>query len=1014
MLMAAIILFGSISFVRLGISQLPDVDMPMVSVSISWPGAAPEVVESQVIDPLEDAIMEIDGIQNVNSTAQQSSGSISIELGLDRDIDEAMQEVQNKINQTRNILPVDLVPPTVRKMNPEDNPFMWIALTSDTADDKPIDLMIYARNVLFDQFASISGVANIALGGYVEPALRVWADVHKMERLNLTSDDLLQAIRDGHVENPVGVVSNDTHEHNVRLMGEAASPEEFGQITINSRAGLGANYRLTKLNEIGSVEEGLGDVRKIARFNKKRTVGLGILKQHGSNMVEVGERVRKKIAEISAFLPPNYHLNIRTDTTRFVKQAVDQLIFTLGLSALLTSLVCFLFLGSWSATMNVLMAIPTSIIGSFTAIYFLHFTLNTFSLLGLSLAIGIVVDDAIMILENIVRHREMGQGQKEAALNGTNEITFAALAATIAVIAIFLPVVFMQGVIGKFLLQFGITVTVAVMLSLLEALTLTPMRCARYLKIDHETTGLAGRITAVFDRLAEKYRALLVVLLNHRIKTLAITLGLFVGSFFILKMVPSEMMPPQDQSMFLMRFKLPVGTALPVTSERMNDTVEFVLKQPEVDGVFSAVGGFGGDAVNQGMAFVTLIDPSKRKSTQDEIIKRIRGDLRKRTKGMEINVQDLSLRGFSAGRGFPVEFVVQGPNWEKLTDLTNTIIEKLRASKSLVDVNTDIQATMPEVKIVPNREKLARHGVSLSTVTGVINALVGGSIFPGKTMYPKDNHRYQIELRLIANQRDKVPDLKLIKFRNNRGEVIRLTELVDLKEGPSLSLISRLNRSRAITVYANPAPGVSQLDAMKFAEATAREILPQGYALKMTGSSKGFQDSSRSLLFALLFGILVSYMVLASQFDSFLHPIIVLLALPFSVSGAFVALFLFHQSLNLYSQIGLILLMGIVKKNSILLVDHTNQVRREQGLDVRSALIDACPIRLRPILMTSIAVIAGALPEALSLGPGSETSIPMSIAIIGGVIASTFLTLLVVPCAYSLFARFERPEKALG
>ncbi len=1011
--MAAIILFGAISFMRLGISQLPDVDMPVVSVSLSLPGAAPEVVESQVIDPLEDAIMEIDGIQNVNSTAQQSSGSISIELGLDRDIDEALQEVQNKINQTRNILPVNLVPPTVRKQNPEDSPFIWMALTSNDPDEKPIDLMIYARNVLFDQFATIPGVANIALGGYVDPSLRIWADVHKMDRLNLTSDDLLQAIYDGHVENPVGILKNSTHEHNVRMMGEATSAEEFGNITINSRGGLGANYRLTRLSEIGKVEEGLADVRRIARFNKKRTVGLGILKQHGSNMVEVGKLVRAKLAEILPTLPSKYHLDTRTDNTRFVKQSVDQLLFTLFLSALLTSLVCYLFLGSWTSTINVLMAIPTSIVGAFTAIYFLHFTLNTFTLLGLSLAIGIVVDDAIMMLENIVRHREMGQGKREAALNGANEITFAALAATIAVVAIFLPVVFMQGVIGKYLLQFGITVTVAVLLSLLEALTLTPMRCSRYLNVDHNPTGFAGRVSAAFERLARLYSRLLEFLLNHRIKTVTVALLLFVGSFSILKLVPSEMMPPQDQSMFMLRFKLPVGTALPVTNEKIGEIEEFILKQPEVEGIFSAVGGFGGDSVNQGMAFVTLVEPNKRQMTQAEVIKKLRGQLKKQSKGIEVNVQDLSLRGFASGRGFPVEFIVQGPDWQKLTGLTNTVIDNLRQSKYVVDVNTDIQATMPEVKITPNRYKLAHEGVSLNTVTGVINALVGGAILNGKTMYPKDNHRYQIELRLVADERDKVPDLKLIKFRNNRGEVIPLTDLVDIEVGPSLMLISRLNRSRAITVYANPAPGVSQQDAMKFTEKTARSILPQGYALKMTGSSKSFQDSSKSLLFALLFGILVSYMVLASQFNSFIHPVTVLLALPFSVSGAFIALFLFHQSFNLYSQIGLILLMGIVKKNSILLVDFTNQVRREDGLDIRAALIKACPVRLRPILMTSLAVVAGALPEALSLGPGSETSIPMAIAIIGGVIASTFLTLFIVPCAYSLFGRFERPEKAL-
>jgi HAE1 family hydrophobic/amphiphilic exporter-1 len=376
---------------------------------------------------------------------------------------------------------------------------------------------------------------------------------------------------------------------------------------------------------------------------------------------------------------------------------------------------------------------------------------------------------------------------------------------------------------------------------------------------------------------------------------------------------------------------------------------------------------------------------------------------------MEIVVQDLSLRGFAATRGFPVEFIVQGQNWETLTEVTDKILSKMRESKFVTDVNTDIQPDMQEVQITPNRAKLASHAVSLSTVTSVINALVGGLILNGQTMYPKDGHRYSIELRLVAEQRDKVADLSRITFRNNRGEVVRLNELVDVKIRPSLMLISRLNRQRAITAYANPAPGVSQQEAMAKTEKLAKTMLPPGYTVSMTGSSKSFKESIWSLVVALLMGILVSYMVLASQFNSFVHPVSVLMALPFSVSGAFFGLLVTHQSINIYSLIGFILLMGIVKKNSILLVDFTNQLR-EQGRDVRTALVEACPVRLRPILMTSTAVVAGALPEALSLGPGAETTIPMAVAIIGGVIASTLLTLFVVPCVYSLLTAFEQQD----
>ena len=1008
MLMCAIILFGCISFSRLGISQLPDVDFPVVSVKLSLPGAAPEVVESQVLDPLEDAIMELDGIRNVTSTALQASGSISIEFELNRDIDRSMQEVQNKINQVRNILPVNLFPPTLRKSNPEDQPILWLAVTSDDPRTKPIDLMIYARNVLFDQFSTLPGVGDIALGGYVDPALRVWADVGKLDRYNLTSDDLLQSIFDGHLEMPSGIIQNDKKEYNVRLMGEATSPEEFGKLSINSRSRLGANFRHITLNQVATVEEGITDIRKIARFNKRRTVGLGILKQHGSNAVEVANLVRRKVSEIQSSVPAGWHVDLRSDNTRFIKQSVDSLIFTLTLSALLTALVCYLFLGSVTSTLNVLMAIPTSIIGTFTAFLFFHFTLNTFTLLGLSLAIGIVVDDAIMMLENIVRHREMGQPKKRAALNGANEITFAAMAATIAVVAIFLPVVFMRGVIGRYFLQYGVTVTIAVLLSLLEALTLTPMRCSRYLRVEEHPRGLAARMNSIFNGLSRVYERILRILLNHRWKTVAVACLLFASSFLLAKKVPSEMMPAQDQSMFLMRFKLPVGTSLGVTDEKISQVEDFMLKQREVDGIFAVVGGFGGDAVNQGMSFVTLVPPDKRGLTQAQLINKFRKELKSKIKGIEIVVQDLSLRGFASTRGFPVEFIVQGPDWANLNQATAEIMAKMRESKKVVDVNTDIQPNMPEVHLIPNRQKLAAKGVALATVTGVINTLIGGQIINSQTMYPKDNHRYQIELRLVSGERDKIDDLKRIKFRNNRGEVIPLSELVDIRVEPSLMLISRLNRMRAIKVYANPAPGVSQQEAMKLTEQLAKSTLPQGYLLKMTGSSQSFQESFQDLAFALLLGILVSYMVLASQFNSFLHPITVLMALPFSFSGAFFSLFIAHQSINIYSLIGFILLMGIVKKNSILLVDFTNQVRSEnRGADVKEALLKACPVRLRPILMTSVAVVAGAFPEALSLGPGSETSVPMATAIIGGVIASTLLTLFIVPCVYSLLSGLE-------
>ena len=1054
MLMAGLIVFGALSFKQLGVSQLPDVDSPVVGVSVSLPGAAPEVVENQVIDPIEDAIMEIGGIKNVSSSASQSSGSISVEFELDRNIDVAVQDVQDRISQVRALLPATLLPPTVRKSNPEDQPILWIALTSDGTVSQT-DMMIYARNYLYDQFGTVPGVGNIGLGGYVDPALRVWVDQDKLKKWNLTAPDVVNAITAEHVELPAGRIENSTNEYNVRLMGEAQNPADFGKIRIQNRSGLGANFKPIKISDLASVEEGTVDVRKISRFNGQAAVGLGILKQHGSNAVEVAQAIRAKLAEILPTIPKQYQISIRSDNTRFIKQSVDELDFMLLLSAFLTSLVCFFFLGSWASTINVLMAIPTSIVGSFMAIYFFGFTLNTFTLLGLSLAIGIVVDDAIMMLENIVRHQELGEKKKQAALKGSKEITFAALAATIAVVAIFLPVVFMKGVIGRYFYQYGVTVTAAVLLSLLEALTLTPMRCSQYLTIHHHNRGFAAAINVFFGHLAKSYQRILQVLLSHRWKTIIVTFALFGASITIAKHLPSEMI--------LLRFKGPVGIALATTNAKLKLAEDYLQKLPETDGVFSMVGGFGGDAVNQGQVFLTLVDKNKRKRSQADIIKEIRPVLVKMLNpetaheghggtpgakhekhegspipspaptqaagggekpaygrgggrgkggskdGFQVNVQDLSLKGFAPSRGFPVEFIVQGPDWDELTNQTNKVMEAVTNSGVVTDVNTDIQPSMQEIKIVPNREKLSKRGVALTTVTSAVSTLVGGALLNGQTEYPKAGHRYEIEVRLIASQRDKSLQLNDIQVRNNRGEAVPLSELVDLEQKPALQTISRLNRARSITVYGNPTPGHSQQEALKVVQDIGKKILPPGYLLKLTGSSQNFKETFDSLIYALLLGILVSYMVLASQFNSFIHPVTVLLALPFSISGAFIGLWVGHQSINVYSMIGFILLMGIVKKNSILLVDFTNQCRHE-GQDVRSALLHACPIRLRPILMTSVATVAGALPEALSIGPGAETTIPMAIAIIGGVIASTILTLFVVPCAYSLFTKLERPD----
>lgn len=1009
MLMFALIIFGAIGFSRMGISNMPDVNFPVVNIGLQLDNAAPEVMETTVVDIIEDAVMGIDGVKSISSSVSQGVANITCEFGMSRDIDVAMQEVQNRILQVNNRLPSALYPPVITKTNPEDQPILWVMVTVD--DKVPLhQLMIYARNSLKNQLSTLEGVGNVTLAGYVAPNLRVWLDRDKLYQYELTSNDVYNAIMAEQSEQPAGRIEAPTKEMNVRVLGEANSPENFAKIRINSRGG-GANYNPIPIGQVTRVEEGIADLRAISRYNGKIAVGLGIVKQHGANAVKIAENVYKRVEQMRPTLLQGYHADVRLDSTKFISESVHELNLTLVVAAILTAVVCFLFLGSWSSTINVLMSIPTSIVGAFIALYFFGFTLNSFTLLGLSLAIGIVVDDAIMMLENIVRHHEMGKPKRRAALEGSNEISFAAMATTLAIAAIFIPVIFMKGVVGAFFYQYGITVTVAVFLSLLEALTLTPMRCARFLHSAHDNPNKLIRIMDAFmNWLSAVYRHSLSRILDHRLKVVAVSIALFAASLVFVNTLRKELIPPQDQGAFILNIKTAIGTSITATDEAFKKVEAYLRELPEIKDIYTTIGNYQqNNIVNAGTIYVVLTPPKARALSQQEIMERTRRDLKTRFPDIEIIGQDLSLTGFSASRGFPIEFTVEGPDWEKLKAYADQIVAKLRPLGLLEDLSSDYQDGMDQVQIIPDRNKTAERGVAIASIGQEVNSLIGGQIFNANTQYPLDGHRYYIRLRSEPGQHDGAEELSKLRVRNNRGEMLAMSSAVTFRTVKAPEVITRFGRRRAIPMFANVALGKSQQDALEAVEKAGKEILPPGYYIRIQGSGNAFREAFDGLIFALVLGVAIAYMILASQFNSFIHPVTILMALPFSLSGALLALWVTHQSLSLFSMIGLILLMGIVKKNSILLVDFTNQ-RRAEGVPLRQALEEACPVRLRPILMTSVATVAGAIPEALNFGAGAETRIPMAISIIGGVTLSTFLTLYVVPCVYSLFARFERPE----
>ncbi len=1001
MLMAGLIIFGAISFFRLGVSQMPDVDFPILQVNVTWGGAAPEVMESEIVDKLEQSIISVQGIRDITSTMRQGAATISLEFEMDRDIDTSLQEVQANISRVR--LPKDVDPPTILKINPDDQPIMWLGVYSQTRSLH--DLIVYIDLHLRDQFQVVSGVGEILLSGFSERNLRVWVDNDKLKQYELTVTDIQKSLELDQVEVAAGYMETEKHELNVRVMGEGRTPEQVGDILIRQRGGNPIYDPNIRLKDVARVEDSLNDIRRISRINGNPGVGLGIKKQRGSNAVAVAQGVKKRLLELNKTLPKDIGISINFDSTKFIEDSVKETEFTLILSALITGLVCYLFLGSWNSTFNVLLSIPTSVIGTFMIIYFMGFTLNFFTLLGLALAIGIVVDDAIMVLENIFRHLEMGKDRVSAARDGAREITFAAIAASVAVIAIFLPVLFVKGVIGKFLFQFGITISGAVALSLLEAVTLTPMRASQFMAKAEESSRFAQYTNAQFQRLSVFYRRILETALNRRWMVLILSGLFFILSLFIAGRLNGEFVPKQDMSMFLLMLETPVGSSLAFTSDQMVEVEKLIKQRPEVLKYFLAVGGFQGGESNKAIVFITLKPKSERKAGQYELMDWFRAEIKKIPSFVMVLPQDLSMRGLSAKRGLPIEFNIRGEDYKVLKEKSQEIIKKLEATGLFKDLNTDYREGMPEVRIWPDREKAARSGVSMEAIGNTVNAAIGGL---RQSEFTNGDRRYDVRMRLEGGQRLSAGDIMKLQVRTAYGELIPISDVVRIETVPTLQNITREMRERSVSISSNVAPGKSQQEAINTAIRISQQVLPEGYRVFLSGSSQTMKESFSGLGLAIVLGVVVAYMVLASQFNSFLHPITVLLALPFSMTGALIGLWLTGNSINLYSIIGIVLLMGIAKKNSILLVEFANKKRHEDHMPVHEAMLTAAPIRLRPILMTSAATIAAALPPALAIGPGAESRVPMAITVIGGVLVSTLLTLIVVPCAYLILSRLEQ------
>ncbi|MFQ5698799.1 MAG: efflux RND transporter permease subunit [Myxococcota bacterium] len=990
MLTLSLIVFGVLGYLRLGVDQLPNMEFPRVTVVGQMEGASPEVMEEDVTEVLEEYINTIGGLRSLRSTTGQGSSTIVAEFDLARDIDQAVQDVRDKVAAARFQLPKELEPPVIQKADVSSHPILWIPLTSTRS---PVENTTFLKYTAKPFIETVPGVASVEIFGRRERAIRIWLDGDALRARGLAASDVIAALGREHVDVPAGRIESQHIEYSVKTDAEYKSVEALKRLVLEEVDG--AQVRLM---DVARVEDGAEDARHKARFNALDGAGLGIRKQSQANTVAIADAVRDRMATLKQITPsgmafPEWDQII--DFSQSIRQSVAETQFALWFGALLAVLTVFVFLRRTRPTLVIATTIPLSITATFGAMWLFDVTLNIMTLLALTLAVGVVIDDAIVVLENIERHRAAGEGAREAASSGTRQIAFAATAATVSIAVVFLPVVFIKGIVGSFLGEFGLTVAAAVLFSLFVALTLVPMLAAR---MPPPRPRAPGSVYALLERgfaaLEKGYRAILAWALDHRGLTLGGALASFVLALVIGHGLGSEFFPQADSGRIFVMVETPPGTSLEGTEGIVHQAEKFLLAQPEVSGLFAGVGiagPRGAGSVTTAVMIGILEPQSERERSSQELILAARSAL-DGIPGATIRVFDPSGM-FSGGSRGDVEFHLRGQaSLAELDSLSAHMIRELRAQGGFVDLSKDLRIGLPEIRVIPDREKAAALGVDARAIATVIRATIGGL---DVGTYKEGGHRYQIRMRLEEDQRSSPESIRELYVRAADGSPVELRNLVRVEASAAPATISRFNRQRSVTISANLERRTVD-EAIEVIRAQAASLLPPGVTLSFGGSAEAFLEGLRQFGLAIGLAVLVIYMVLAAQFEHLLHPFTVMLALPLSMVGALGALRAFGMTLNLYSLIGIILLFGLVTKNSILLVDFASQLRR-QGQSHLDAMAHAAPIRMRPVLMTAISMIFGVLPAAIGVGPGAESRQPMAVAAAAGMLSSTLLTLVVVP-----------------
>ncbi|MEM8634501.1 MAG: efflux RND transporter permease subunit [Pseudomonadota bacterium] len=995
-----LVIFGLVSFDRLPLREYPDIDAPVVTIQTDYPGASASIVETRITQIIEDRIAGVEGIRTVDASSRDGRSDISIEFAINQDIDVAANDIRDRVSSVSDQLPIDADPPEITKANADDDVIIWLNLASDSMTTP--ELSDYADRFLVDQFSALDGVARVRVGGSRNYALRVWIDRKALAARNLTVIDIDQALRRENIESPAGNLESDSRTFVVRLDRPFRSPDDFAGLVLRE----GSEGDLVRLGDVARVERGTEEDRNLFRGNGVPMVGLGVVKQSTANTVEVAAAARNLADTLNQTLPNGIQIYQSFDSSVFIEASIREVYITLGIAVGLVTLVIFLFLGSVRSTIIPAITVPISIIATFILLFALGLSINLLTLLALVLAIGLVVDDAIVVLENIHRRMdEYGETPLVAAFRGTRQVGFAVVATTMVLVSVFVPITFLQGDIGRLFSEFALTMAAAVVFSSLIALTLSPMLASKVLK-QEKSTGIMALLPylvgKVFDGLRYVYGGVLSVLTPRPILALIAMAIMITSGYFSFQNLRSEYIPREDRGGFFILVRGPEGASF-AFMERYMDEIERRLlpyvETPDVDRLLMRAPGFGSNSFNQGFVIVNLEDWGTRRPA-DDIISEVNQKL---SDLPGIRAFAIMRQGLGGRQSKPVQLVVGGPSYEKLSAWSDTFIEALdQADIGLIDIESDYQETQPQFRIAIDYQRAADLGVTVADIGTTLQTMLGSRRV---TTYLENGEEYDVILEGVREDYSAPNDIRNIFVRSARtSELIPLSNLVSVREAAGSASLNRYNRVRAVTIEAGLAPDAALGTVLDEMIQIGRETLPDEAVFDFKGQSLDYKTTGSSILFVFAIGCVIVFLVLAAQFESYIHPIVIMLCVPATLAAGLAGLYVSGQTLNIYTQIGLIMLVGLAAKNGILIVEFANQLR-DEGMDFQEALREAALARFRPILMTGLTTMAGTLPLILSSGAGAETRQAIGAVILFGVIGATFATLILVPPFYSLLAR---------